>query len=96
MSDVSQKSLTILVFVVQRGKLMATVIVSPKGQVVIPANIRNRYGLVPGKKMEILDFGNHIVLVPLAEEPIKAAKGMVRFPRSLTGILANREEKNEH
>ncbi|MCK4590458.1 MAG: AbrB/MazE/SpoVT family DNA-binding domain-containing protein, partial [Candidatus Latescibacteria bacterium] len=48
---------------------MATVIISPKGQVVIPANIRNRYGLIPGKRMEILDFGNHIVLVPLADEP---------------------------
>ncbi len=75
---------------------MATVIVSPKGQVVIPANIRNRYGLVPGKRMEILDFGNHIVLVPLADDPVKAAKGMVRFPRSLSEVLAERREKNEH
>jgi AbrB family looped-hinge helix DNA binding protein len=81
MSDVLQKILTISVFCSTKEEFMATVIISPKGQVVIPANIRNRYGLVPGKRMEILDFGNHIVLVPLAEEPIKAAKGMVRFPR---------------
>ncbi|MCD6169856.1 MAG: AbrB/MazE/SpoVT family DNA-binding domain-containing protein [Candidatus Latescibacteria bacterium] len=74
---------------------MATVIVSPKGQVVIPANIRNRYGLVPGKRMEILDFGNHIVLVPLADDPVRAAKGIVRFSRCIAEVLAERRERNE-
>lgn len=72
---------------------MATVTVSPKGQVVIPANIRSRYGLTPGKKIEILDFGNHIVLVPLAEDSVKAARGLVRFSRSVAEIMSDEEKK---
>ncbi len=38
--------------------------VSTKGQLVLPAKIRRKYGIIPGKDVEILDFGDEIVIVP--------------------------------
>ena len=60
----------------------------------IPSEVRNRYGLNPGKKVEILDFGGQIVLVLLPDDPVKAAKGLVKLRRSVSDILseARKEE----
>ena len=75
---------------------MPTVTISSKGQIVIPSEVRHRYGLDPGKKVEILDFGGQIVLVPLPDDPVKAAKGMVKLRRSVSDILSEaRKEEAE-
>ncbi len=55
---------------------MKTAIVSPKGWVVIPAEMRERYGMRPGTKIAILDNGNGITLVPLSDDPVEALSGM--------------------
>ena len=52
------------------------VTVSPKYQVVIPQQVRDKHGIKPGTKMAVLDFGNVIRLVP------------VRPPESYIGIAA--------
>ncbi len=61
---------------------MKTMTVSQKGWIVIPKEIRERYGIHPGTKVAIVDYGGGISLVPLPDDPIEAARGFLRdFPQ---------------
>jgi AbrB family looped-hinge helix DNA binding protein len=56
---------------------MATIVtVSPKFQVVIPLEIRAALGLRPGQKVQALQYGDRIELIPV--RPIRKARGMLR------------------
>ncbi len=55
---------------------METVTISPKFQVVIPRAIRDTLGIQPGQKVQVLRYGDHIVLIPL--RPIQEARGFLR------------------
>ena len=57
-----------------------TITISDRWQTVIPAAIRRRYGIKPRSKIEIIDTGKEIILVPLPSDPFKASRG------SLTGL----------
>lgn len=52
---------------------MAVVTVSPKYQVVIPKEVREKLGIRPGQKVEAFAVGNRIELVPV--EPIGSFRG---------------------
>ena len=54
------------------------VTVSSKGQLVIPAPVRKRYGLSPGSRVEVLDTGKEIVLVPIPKDVFKASRGLLK------------------
>ena len=60
---------------------MKSVTVSPKYQVVIPKEIRDNIGLKPGTKLQVLNYGSRIELLPIVD--IKKLKG------SLKGISTN-------
>jgi len=49
---------------------MQTVTISPKFQVVIPLAVRQAMGLKPGQKIQVIQLGNRIELIPV----IKAKK----------------------
>ena len=66
---------------------MATVTVSKKGWVVIPREIRQRNGIRPGDKVHIIDYGGRIAIIPVAEDPIAAGRGMLKGGPSLTKAL---------
>jgi AbrB family looped-hinge helix DNA binding protein len=55
---------------------MSTVTISPKFQVVIPKEIREKMGLVPGQKVQTFVYDNRIELVPVV--PIKRMKGFLK------------------
>ena len=55
---------------------MPTAIVSEKGWVVVPKEYRVKYGLKPGTKAQIIDYGGGISIAPLPEDPISALRGM--------------------
>ena len=70
--------------------------VSAKGWVVIPREIRRRYGLKKGDKVHIIDYAGRIAIVPVARDPIAAARGMLRGGPSLTeALLAERRWERE-
>jgi AbrB family looped-hinge helix DNA binding protein len=54
-----------------REQYMQTV-VSRRGQTVIPAAIRKRYGIADGAQLVWLDDGRTIKVVPVSDDPIKA------------------------
>ncbi len=55
---------------------MDAVTVSPKFQVVIPKAIRERVGITPGEKLQVLSFDNRIELV--RTQPMREMKGFLR------------------
>ena len=59
---------------------MGTVTISPKFQVVIPKEIRERLGLLPGQKVQAIALGDRIelILVRPAAELRGFLKGMDR------------------
>lgn len=62
---------------------MATMTVSSKGQIVLPADIRRRLGLMAGTQMEIIEEPNGVRLVvsrPVKPTSIAACAGMVTAP----------------
>ncbi len=55
---------------------MNVVTISPKFQVVIPRDIRDRLELEPGQKVQALAFGNRIEFIPL--RPPREMRGFLR------------------
>jgi AbrB family looped-hinge helix DNA binding protein len=70
---------------------MHTVTVSAKGWVVIPKPLREKYGLKKGMRVQVVDYGDVLALVPLPADPIKALHGMLKTEAPLTEeLLAER------
>jgi AbrB family looped-hinge helix DNA binding protein len=55
---------------------METVTISPKFQVVIPKRIRERLDLHPGQKIQAIQYGDRVELVPV--RPIEQMRGFLR------------------
>ena len=55
---------------------MTTVTVSPKYQIVIPKEIRERLKITPGQKLQLFQIGEFIEIVPLMD--IKEARGFLK------------------
>ena len=66
---------------------MAIVKVSDDGSITIPGEMLDRHGIWPGDKVHIMDFSGTIRIIPVAEDPIAAARGMFKGERSMTAAL---------
>jgi AbrB family looped-hinge helix DNA binding protein len=62
---------------------MATSTLSEKGWVVIPQELRQRYGLKKGDRVHIVDYGGVIAIVPASDNPIDTSFGMLKGKSSL-------------
>ncbi|MBI4296326.1 MAG: AbrB/MazE/SpoVT family DNA-binding domain-containing protein [Chloroflexi bacterium] len=67
---------------------MNTSTLSEKGWVVIPQELRTRYGLKKGDRVHIIDYGGVLSIVSASETPIKSASGMLKGKTSLVKELA--------
>lgn len=68
---------------------MTFLTVSPKYQIVIPKEIRERLKIVPGEKFQMILVGKRIELIRL--EPIKNARGI--FPHIDTSNYRDEEDR---
>jgi antitoxin PrlF len=62
---------------------MATLIISSKGQIVLPADIRRRLGLVAGTQIEIIEEQDGLRLVasrPVNPASVASCAGMITAP----------------
>lgn len=55
---------------------MDAVTISPKFQVVIPKRIREDLHLQPGQKVQAIEYGNRVELVPV--KPARELRGFLR------------------
>ena len=71
------------------------VVISEKGSVVIPANLRKKYRLVRGSELVVVDYGGLLALVPAMKRPVRQAAGMLKGSTSLTRTLlaAHKEDR---
>ena len=58
------------------GVAVPAVTLSPKYQVVIPREIREKLGLKPGQKLEVMAFEGRIELIPV--RPIGELRGFLK------------------
>ena len=75
---------------------MAIVKVTVKGQVIIPAKLRRKYGITKGTRVSVSEGRDEevIILRPLPEDPIAASKGMLKGKTSiLKALLKDRKEE---
>ena len=73
---------------------MAIIKVLAKGQVVIPASMRKKYGIQPGAELHIFEYGKLIYLVPPSQNAIKDAMGCLPSNPSLPEELLKERQKD--
>ncbi|HET56440.1 MAG TPA: AbrB/MazE/SpoVT family DNA-binding domain-containing protein [Ignavibacteria bacterium] len=71
---------------------MNTTIVTTKGQIVIPAEIRKKYGIEVGTKIRFDVEDGEIKLIPITEEVIKNNIGMLKSKGKLLKVLLKEKE----
>ena len=54
---------------------MTAVTISPKFQVVIPKEVRDRLDLHPGQKVQVIEYDNRIELIPV--RPLASMRGFL-------------------
>ena len=65
-----------------------------KGQIVIPAEVRHRFKLEPGQRVDVAADGGRITLTPIPVDLIEYLTGCLKDGPSLTADLA-REHAEE-
>lgn len=70
-------------------------IVTTKGQLVIPIEIRKKFGIKTGTKILFSDSGGKIFLEPVTDRTIDENIGILRSDGNLLENLINSEGKNE-
>ena len=66
-----------------------------KGQIVIPAELRRKYGIKNGTKIIITDIGDAIVLKPVTEQYLRNLQGSLKGKGGLKVLLEERAKDKE-
>ena len=66
-----------------------------KGQIVIPAPLRRKYGIKNGTKIIVTDTGDAIVLKPVTEQYLKNLQGSLKGKGGLKVLLEERRNDKE-
>ena len=75
---------------------MYTAKVSTKGWVVIPKELREKYGLRKGTQVQVVDYNDVLALVPLPDDPVRALHGLLEEGPSLTkDLMAERAREGD-
>jgi len=69
--------------------------VSSRGQTSIPAQIRKKYGIKENSKLQWIDEGEIITVVPISEDPIKAFRGSSKNKDIVKILLEERRKERE-
>ncbi len=61
--------------------------VTSKGQLVVPARIRRRFGIKPGTSVRFIERNGEILFQPITKEFIRSLKGCLKSETSVTADL---------
>jgi len=73
---------------------METAYVTSKGQLVIPAKIRRKYGIKPGTKVCFIDRNGELLFQPVTKEYIRSVCGMLQSDTSVAKELLKDRAKD--
>jgi len=73
----------------------ATSKVTTKGQIVIPKRIREKYGIHPSTLIRLIEKKEGIMMVPDSEDPIIAARGMLKGSGLLKAYLQEKKKDRD-
>ena len=71
-----------------------TSVVTTKGQLVIPARLRRRFGIKKGTTISFLEEGGRIVVQPVTRQFIRGLRGSLKGEHSALDLLL-KERKRE-
>ncbi len=66
-----------------------------KGQIVIPASLRRKYGIKNGTKIIVTDIGDAILLKPVTEQYLKNLQGSLKGRGGLKVLVEERRKDKE-
>jgi AbrB family looped-hinge helix DNA binding protein len=73
---------------------MTVVTPTIKGQIVIPAVLRKKFGIVKGTPINIYVQNNKIILEPIHEDPVQQGRGILKTKgRVLKRLISDRKEE---
>lgn len=67
--------------------------VTLRGQTVVPAKIRKKYNIKPNTKLEWIDDGKVITVIPIPKDSIKKVRGMFKDLDLRQALLKFRKEE---
>lgn len=68
--------------------------VTAKGQIVIPVQLRQKYGIKNGTRIIVIDNGNSITLKPMTEQYLKKLQGSLKGRGGLKVLIGERRKEN--
>jgi len=74
---------------------MESAYVTTKGQLVIPAKLRRRFGIKQGTKVCFIERGNEILFQPVTKEYIGSVCGMLKSDTSVAEELLKERAKDK-
>ena len=73
---------------------MAVVTSTIKGQIVIPADIRKKFKITKGSRVNVYEKGNKIIVEPLLDNPVQEGRGMLKTRgRVLKALMEDRKSE---
>jgi AbrB family looped-hinge helix DNA binding protein len=66
-----------------------------KGQIVIPSDLRRKYGLKEGVRIQVLDDGEQIVLKPITPQYVRKLRGMLKGSKGMKALIEDRQMEKE-
>jgi len=70
-------------------------VITSKGQVVIPKNLRKKYNIKPGTKISFSDQGDRIILLALTKEYYQNLAGWLKAD-ALTELMKEKKREIQH
>ncbi len=69
--------------------------VTSKGQLVVPARLRRKYGIKPGTRVCFMERDHEIIFQPVTKEYIRSVCGMLKSETSMTKDLLKERTRDK-
>ena len=69
--------------------------ITRKGQIVIPARLRQKYDMKEGTRIQILDEGERIILKPITPQYVHRLRGLLKGKGGLQALIEDRRRERD-
>lgn len=69
--------------------------ITRKGQIVIPARLRQKYDLKEGTRIQIHDDGERIILKPITPQYVHRLRGLLKGKAGLQALIEDRRRERD-